>query len=114
MLAQQVGHAGNATSMCMNRFDRERSKDFFSVVTGDTKSFEDISRRLLLREGQCFGAQRDALTKLPKIPAIQFLLEFGLTGQHNLEELFGGSLEVGQQPDFFKHLPGEILRLIDD
>ena len=96
----------------MDRLDRLRTEDLFSIATGDTQPFEDVSAGLFGRERKRLGPDSDALAKLPKLSLVQPLFEFRLAGKHNLQELFGGSLQIRQQAHLFERLPREILRLI--
>ena len=61
-----------------------------------------------------FGAQRDALPELPELRLVELLFEFGLARENDLQQLFRGSLQIRQQPDFLEHLRRKILRLVDD
>src|SRR5437016_1019953 len=99
MFADQVGHARDSTRTPMYRFDRLRTKNFFSVAAGNAQPFENKSAGLLRCERQRLGAELDALAKLPEFSLIQFLLDLRLSGKHDLQKFFGRSLEVGQQPN---------------
>ena len=74
----------------------------------------DVAVSLFERELARLGAERDALPELPELRLIQLLFKFGLAGEHDLQQLFSGSLQIRQQADFLEHLRRKILRLVND
>ena len=50
------------------------------------------------------AAQRDPLLQLPEFIRIEFLIEFRLARQHDLQQLLLRRFQVGQKPDLFQYL----------
>jgi hypothetical protein len=56
----------------------------------------------------------DPLGDLAQLGARQLVAKFRLADQNDLQQLAAAGFQVGQQPQLFKDLAGEILRLVDD
>src|ERR1700678_3225854 len=59
------------------------------------------------------GAKGDPLFQLPQIGGVEFVVQFGLADQQNLQQLLVGRLQIGQKPDFFQNLPRKVMSLVD-
>src|SRR5208282_394138 len=59
------------------------------------------------------AAKGDPLLQLTEFVGIEFLIELGLTGQHDLQQLLLRSFEVGQKPDFLEEIRRQMVRLVD-
>src|SRR5262249_22452167 len=116
MLAEKVNDARDAKRVNVNCFHGLGAEDRVASARGarNAQALGDILLRLLLGKRQRAAAQHDALAELAKLRELEFFLEFGLAGKHNLEKFFGGGLEIGEQANLFHHRIGEVLRLVDD
>ena len=54
------------------------------------------------------------MPKLAQLGLLKFVLEFGLSHQHDLQQFLGKSLKVRQHPDFLKNFIRKVLCFIDD
>ena len=104
----------NSASIAVNGLDRFRTENIGIFGPGNAQPLLNIAAGFLERELASLGAQRDALAELPELGLIEFLFELGLSGEHDLQQFFGGSLQIGEQADFFEHLRRKILRLVHD
>ena len=59
------------------------------------------------------GAQGDSLLQLPQADGIEFLIQFRLANQQNLQQLLMRGLQIAQQPDFFQNLRRKVMRFVD-
>src|ERR1700691_5320367 len=59
------------------------------------------------------GAKGDPLFQLPQIGRVEFVVQFGLAHQQNLQQLLVGRLQIGQKPDFFQNLRRKVVSLVD-
>src|SRR6266566_4624744 len=114
MFTKQIDNPRNACGMAMHNFDRRWAEDLPSRVAGDAEPLLDIAMRLEQRQRACFGPKSNALTKLPQLRVVYFFLELRLTGEHDLQEFFRGSLQIRQKPNLFEHVGGQVLRFVDD
>ncbi len=74
----------------------------------------DIAPGFLARQWLQVISAGDSLCQLAEFGAVEQLAKFRLPDQNDLQQLLRGSLEIGQQPDLFQHLGGQILRLVHD
>ena len=114
MFAEQIRNPGNSAGIAVHHRHRFRAEDIGIFGSRDSHALLNISVGFLERERARLGAQRDALPELAQLRLVQFLFEFGLPGENDLQQLFRGSLQVRQQSDFLEHLRRKILRLVDD
>ena len=84
------------------------------VAAGDAQTLDDVLGGLVGGERLGAAPEEDALAELAHAGMTQLLFELRLTGEHDLQQLLGGGLEVGEQANLFEQLPGEVLRLVDD
>ena len=56
----------------------------------------------------------DAFAQLPNLRLAQVFVQFGLTEQHDLQQLVLLGLEVGKQPDLFQGRDRHALRLFHE
>ena len=56
----------------------------------------------------------DTLLECAELRPGEFLLELGLADEHDLKELLGPGLEVGEQPKVLQRLLAQMLRLVDE
>src|SRR6202162_733714 len=98
----------------MNTFDGLRREDYGAVGTRHAEALGNVPGAFLRREGVSPAAQRNALAKLAEHGLIQFLLEFRLAGEHDLEQLLRRGFEVGKEANLLKDLWGVSLRLVDN
>jgi hypothetical protein len=68
-----------------------------------------IRRERLYRE-----PHTDTILELPHVRTVQYIVQFALAYQDNLQELLVWIFEITEQPDFFKHLGTELMGLVDD
>src|SRR5271165_2797463 len=57
-------------------------------------------------------AQGDPLLQLPQLERVELLVQFRLSGEHDLQELLPGRLQIGQQPYLFQQFPRQVVRFI--
>ena len=58
------------------------------------------------------ATQRDPLFQLTQFMGIEFLIEFRLTRQHDLQQLLLRCFEVGQKPYLFQYFRRQVMSLI--
>ena len=58
------------------------------------------------------AAQRDPLLQLPEFIRIEFLIEFRLAREHDLQQLLPRRFQIGQKPDFFQYFRRKVVRLV--
>ena len=114
MFTKQIDNPRNASGMAMHNFDRRWAEDLPSRVAGDAEPLLDVAMRLEQRQRACFGPESNALAKLPQARVVYFFLQLRLTGEHNLQEFFRGSLQIRQKPNLFEHVRRQVLRFVDD
>jgi hypothetical protein len=90
--------------MLVHGFDRQGAEYFVPIAARYTQALENVPGSLFQRQGERFRPERDALPELPKVPLVQFLFDFRLSRQHDLEEFVCRSLQIRQQTDFFQRL----------
>src|SRR6202030_3323877 len=98
----------------MDRFNSLRAKNRLSYGSRDPQSFDHVVVGLLIRQRNRLTAQHDALAKLSQLRLIQLLFQLGLTRQYDLQQLLGGGLQVGQEPDLFQNGMGQVLGFVHD
>src|SRR5260370_2078038 len=98
----------------MDRFDGFRTENQFSAGSRNPEPFGNVIMSLLFRQWAGLTAQHDALAELSQFREFQFLFELLLSSQYDLQQLLGGCLQVGQQPNFFENRIGQVLRFVYD
>ncbi len=114
VLAQQIHHARYSVGIVMDCLNGFLGKNRLAVGSRDAQSLGDVAEGLLQRKRGGAAAQSNALPKLAQLRQLQLFFQFGLARKNDLQKLFGGSLEIRQQPDFLQNFGGEVLRLVDD
>jgi hypothetical protein len=96
---------------CLNAFFR---KNRLSVGSRDAQSLGDVAEGLLQRKRRGAAPQRDSLPELPQLGKLQLLFQLGLSRKNDLQKLFGGGLQIRQEPDFLQNFVGKVLRFVHD
>src|SRR6516165_10332147 len=112
MFANQVDKAGNAFGIYVDPLEGVLSENEIGC-SGCLEALRHISLRLLICERTGLTPHPHTLAELSNGYVPKLLFQLGLTGKHDLQELFRGGLEICQQPDFFEELAGKVLRFID-
>jgi hypothetical protein len=94
MLAQNIDNARDTTRIGMDRADSVRLKDRRAIGSRNAESLLDIAIGLLQRKRSCPAADSDALAELTKLVALELCLQFGLTGENDLQELLPRRFEI--------------------
>ena len=113
MLADEVDDARNAAAGAVDGGDGFVVEDAVGGA-GDEQALGDVVRGLLRGDGVGAAPEGDALAELAEVGGAELLFELGLTGEDDLDELFGRGFEVGEQADLFEQLPGKVLGFVDD
>src|SRR5256885_8049896 len=112
VLAEQVDDAGNSAGKGVEESERVQRENFLGGA-GDAEALADVGLGLLESERRGLATNGDALTELAKFVALEFFLEFGLTGENDLKKIVVGSFEIEEEPDFLENLGGKTLGLIN-
>jgi hypothetical protein len=78
-----------------------------------SRRWPDVRLGLRAIERRQVVAGGHALGELAQLAPSQHLLQLRLTHQHDLDQLLGVGLEVGDEADLLEHLGREVLRLVD-
>src|SRR5215831_12426952 len=97
MLTQQVNYPWDPARVLVNNLDSLRREDGQAVSARQAKPPGDVANGLRQRQRVGLAAQGDPLTELAQLGLFQPVLELWLARQHDLKQLFCGSLKVGQQ-----------------
>ena len=86
----------------------------FPPAAGDAEAVGDVLKSLAAAEGFEVVAGGDPLIELAQLGQLEILCQFGLADEHDLQELLGFRLEIGQQAYLFEYLGLQVLRFVDD
>ena len=71
-------------------------------------------RDLIERQRLKMIRQCNALAKLFKVRLRNFVTQFRLADEHDLQQFVAGGFEIGEHAELFEHFVGEILRFVND
>src|SRR6266436_6113406 len=91
-----------------------RAENQFTACSSDPEPLGDVVMGLLFRQRARLTAEHDALPELSQFRQLQLLFQLLLSRQYDLQQLLRGCLEVGQQPNLFKHRVGQVLCFVHD
>jgi hypothetical protein len=94
VFAEEIYHAGNPLRIKMHGVHRVGSKDRVSHGAADTQPLCDVTVRLLKSEWCSPASERNSLPELSKFRSFELIFKLRLTSQHDLQQLFGGSLQI--------------------
>src|SRR4029077_3119923 len=80
----------------------------------DTQPLCDVTAGLLKSEWCSPAAERNSLPELPKLRPFELIFKLWLASQHDLQQLFGGRLQIQQESNFLQQLERKALRFVDD
>ena len=80
---------------------------------GHAESIAKVSRQLVLANGIQVITRGYPLVQLPQFRKGKYLLQLRLAKQDNLQQFFLGGFQIGQKPELFKYLRGQILGFVD-
>src|SRR5262249_42121112 len=92
--AEDIDEPGNPLSPVDNALQGPAGENWAAWQGHFGETMTNVCATLRLGEGDNCGAHNDALGDLSQRILLEFLLEFGLPDQHDLDELFGGSFQV--------------------
>ena len=98
----------------MNALDRGTVKRQRAGEPGHRQAVFDVLRAFGLGQRVEVKAGNHALRQLLHFGAGQQRAQFGLTDQHDLQQLALAGFQVGQQAQLLQHIGAEVLRLVDD
>jgi len=81
---------------------------------GDSEAMLDVGGDFFEGEGFEVVGECDALAELFEVGLGDFVAEFGLADEDDLEEFVGGGFQVGEHAEFFEDFVGEVLGFVDD
>src|SRR5260370_991043 len=98
----------------MNSLNRLWTENRVTRSPRNPQPFRDVLLGLLVGKRGGTAAEHDALAELAKLRKFELLLQFGLTGENNLQQLVRGSLQIREQADFLQDRISQILRFINN
>src|SRR5580704_13461740 len=94
VFAKEIYDAGNSLRIKVHGVHRVGSKDRASLGASDAQPLCDVTVGLLKSEWCGPRSERDSLPELSKFRSFEFIFKLRLAGEHNLQQLFGGSLQI--------------------
>ncbi len=82
--------------------------------TRDREPVADVLSHLPPTQRVQVVAGGNPLSKLTEIALGEQIVQLRLPDEHDLYELLGGGLQIGDEPHLLQHIPGKVLRLVDD
>ncbi len=111
-LGDHIDQPRHPAGMGMDALDRQAGERK-PRAAGHQQSVPQIRLGLLGIQRREVIARRDPLRQLAQIRLRQPLAQLRLAEQHDLQQLLGRGLQVGQQTHLFQRRPRQFLRLID-
>src|ERR1039458_467123 len=84
------------------------------ICSRNLQALFDVIPCLVCVQRAKLSANSNSLFELPETDRIQFLVEFGLPDQHDLQQLVVVGFEVRQKADFLKDVRRQVVCLIDN
>jgi len=85
-----------------------------STACGDFQAMLNVLGDFLKGQRLEVIAEGDALAKLFEVGLRDFVAEFWLADEDDLQEFVGGRLQIGEHAQFFEDFVGEVLGFVDD
>src|SRR5580700_6500321 len=94
VFAEEIYDAGNPLRIKVHDVHYIRSKDRVSHGAADTQPLCDVTVGLFKSEWCSPASERNSLPELPKFRPFELVFKLRLANQHDLQQLFGGSLQI--------------------
>jgi hypothetical protein len=88
--------------------------EWIARSAGNPETFRDIFPGLIFGKGSGAAAKHNALPELAKLRELQLLFKFRLAREDDLQELFCGGLQIGEEADLLQHGIRQVLGFVDD
>src|SRR5258708_26202906 len=98
----------------MDGFNRLCAEDWFARSAGNSEAFHNVIPCLLFGKRSSAAAKHNALPELAKLRELELLFQFRLAGEHDLQKLFCGGFQIGQEADLLQHGIRQVLGFVDD
>ncbi len=104
MLTEEIDHARDAMGSHIYLLNHLVGKEWGTGATGGSQTSGNVSSGLFLSENWEAGVDHDALAQLAKLRQTEFLFQFRLAGEDDLQEFAARRLEIQQQSKLIERL----------